>query len=285
MLGSHLSISGGLHNALIEAQKLTMDCVQVFTKNQRQWKVPPLPEESVRQWREHRQSTGIASVVSHDSYLINLASNAADTREKSINLFREELARCEALDIPWLVTHPGAHLGQGEETGLLLVAQALNQLHRELPGNPTITCLEITAGQGTCLGAKMEHLRFIIDHVDEPQRLGVCLDTAHLLAAGYDLTSAQGAKAVLKEFDRVLGSRDWLKAWHLNDSMVPLGSRKDRHEHIGKGHVSLDAFAVIVNDKAHRQLPMILETAKGPAPDGREWDAVNLKTLRSLMGK
>lgn len=272
-----------MHNALLEARQLTMDCVQVFTKNQRQWKTPPLTDDTVRQWKEHRQSTGIQHVVSHDSYLINLASHVPETREKSINLFREELTRCQALDIPWLVTHPGAHLGEGEEPGLLRVAEALNGLHRELPDNPTITCLEITAGQGTCLGAKMEHLRFIIDHVEQPHRMGVCLDTAHLLAAGYDLTSAQGAQHVLAEFDAVLGSRSWLKVWHLNDSMVPLGSRKDRHEHIGNGHVSLDAFAVILNDPAHQILPKILETAKGPSPDGREWDVVNLEALRALI--
>lgn len=283
MLGSHLSIAGGLHNALTEAQSLHMNCVQIFTKNQRQWNVPPLTDEHIRDWHHHRAATGIDSVVSHDSYLINLASAKPETREKSIDLFRHELTRCEALSIPWLVTHPGAHLGQGEDVGLQLVADALNELHKQLPGLKVVTCLEITAGQGTCLGAKLEHLATLIDLCDEPERLGVCLDTAHLLAAGYDLTSAAGAQGVLDEFDRVLGSRDRLKVWHLNDSMVPLGSRKDRHEHIGKGHVSLEAFRVLVNDKKHQQLPMIMETAKGASPDGRSWDEVNLATLQSLV--
>lgn len=283
MLGSHLSIAGGLHNALLEAQTYGMQCVQVFTKNQRQWKCPPLKDEQIKLWQQHRKATGVDSVVSHDSYLINLATDNPETREKSINLFREELERCEALDIPFLVTHPGAHLGQGEEQGLANVARALDQLHDELAGYKTITCLEITAGQGTCLGAKMEHLRSIIDQVKEPERLGVCLDTCHLLAAGYDLTSAKGAKATMQEFDAVLGKRSVLKAWHINDSKEPLGSRKDRHDHIGQGHVSLDAFKVILNDKAHRDMPMILETAKGKAPDGQEWDAINLEALQKLM--
>lgn len=282
MLGSHLSIAGGLYNALIEAQSLQMDCVQIFTKNQRQWNVPPLTDEHIREWNQHRKATGIDSVVSHDSYLINLASAKPETREKSIDLFHHELTRCEALSIPWLVTHPGAHLGQGEDAGLALVAQALNDLHKQLPGLKVVTCLEITAGQGTCLGAKLEHLAKIIELTDEPDRLGVCLDTAHLLAAGYDLTSKAGAQGVLDEFDRVLGSRDHLKVWHINDSMVPLGSRKDRHAHIGQGHVSLDAFEVILNDPKHQKLPMILETAKGDSPDGRAWDEVNLESLKKL---
>ncbi|MAE63361.1 MAG: deoxyribonuclease IV [Phycisphaeraceae bacterium] len=281
MFGSHLSIAGGMHHALIEARELTMDCVQVFTKNQRQWKVKPLEDQAIADWNEHRKRTKIRSVVSHDSYLINLASPDRALRSRSISLFTEELRRCDALGIGFLVTHPGAHMGAGEDKGLERVAKALDRIHRKLPDHDVLTCLEITAGQGSSLGFEFDHLRRIIDLVDEPQRLGVCLDTAHMLAAGYDLTSRAGCRRVLAECDEVLGL-DRVRVIHLNDSKVPRGRRVDRHEHIGHGHVSLDAFAVLVNLRKFRKVPKILETAKEDAPDGRPWDAVNLETLRGL---
>ena len=253
MFGSHLSIAGGLHNALIEARALDMQCVQVFTKNQRQWKVKPLTAEQVELWHHHWRQTKIRQVVSHDSYLINLASPDTGMRRRSISLFREELLRCEALSIPLLVTHPGAHMQAGEARGLARVARALDQLHRQLPGLTVVTCLEVTAGQGTCLGYRFEHLTQIIDSVREPERLGVCLDTAHLLAAGYDLTDAAGCRAVLAELGEVIGL-DQVRAIHLNDSKVPRGKRVDRHEHIGRGHVALEAFRVMVNCTAPLRL-------------------------------
>ncbi|HEX7010841.1 MAG TPA: deoxyribonuclease IV [Phycisphaeraceae bacterium] len=282
MFGSHLSIAGGLENALIEARELGMDCVQVFTKNQRQWRVPPLSQEQVDRWREHQQSTGIRDVVSHDSYLINLASPDKTARQRSIDLFREELIRCDALGIGFLVTHPGSHMKAGEEAGLKRVAESLDQLHDDLPELKVITCLEITAGQGTNLGYRLEHLAAIIEQVQAPHRLGVCLDTAHLLAAGYDLTSAAGARAVIKEVDAVVGL-DRVHVLHLNDSKTQRSSRVDRHEHIGHGHVALEAFEVFVNHPRFRRVPKILETPKADAPDGRPWDAINLETLRGLI--
>lgn len=281
MFGSHLSIAGGLHNALIEAQRLDMDCVQVFTKNQRQWKTPPLTDEQIRLWEHHRCQTGIECVVSHDSYLINLASPDPETRKKSIALFREELLRCEALGIADLVTHPGAHMKEGEDAGLKRVAQALDQLHKELPGLSVVTCLEVTAGQGTSLGARFEHLGQIMDKVKEPDRLAICLDTAHLLASGYDLTSAQGCRAVLQELDDLIGL-DLVRVVHINDSKTPCGSHVDRHAHIGQGHMAMEAFAVIVKHRRFLQVPKILETPKEDAPDGRPWDVVNLEVLRGL---
>ncbi|MEX0744874.1 MAG: deoxyribonuclease IV [Phycisphaeraceae bacterium] len=284
MFGSHLSIAGGLHNALLEAQALEMDCVQIFTKNQRQWRVPPLRDEQVAAWHEHLVSTGIRHTVSHDSYLINLASPKPEGRDKSIALFREEMLRCEALSIPHLVMHPGAHLGEGESAGLQRVVDAFDQLHDELPDLTVVTCLEITAGQGTALGHRLEHLRAIIDKVQASERLGVCLDTAHLLAAGYDLTREKAAKAVLREVDAIVGL-ERVHVLHVNDSKTPLGSRVDRHEHIGHGHIALDAFKVFVNEPAFREVPKILETAKEDAPDGGPWDAINLETLRGLVGK
>jgi deoxyribonuclease-4 len=281
MFGSHLSIAGGLHNALIEARRLKMDCVQIFTKNQRQWKVPPLTDEQVTLWQQHRKQTKIDQVVSHDSYLINLASPDSGNRTKSINLFRDELVRCEALGIQNLVTHPGAHMKEGEAKGIKRVAQSLNAIHRELPGLKVVTCLEVTAGQGTTLGYKLEHLQQIIDQCDQPDRLAVCLDTAHLLEAGYDLTSAKGARSFIDELDQILGL-DAINAIHLNDSKTPLGSHVDRHEHIGHGYVSLDAFKVFVSKRVFAKIPKILETAKEDHPSGQPWDLVNLHVLRNL---
>jgi len=281
MFGSHLSIAGGLENALLQAHEYGMDCVQVFTKNQRQWNTPPLTDDQIERWFNHQKNTGITDVVSHDSYLINLASPKKDTRQKSIDLFREELTRCAALSIPHLVTHPGAHMKEGEAAGLQRVADAINMLYDELGDIPVTTCLEITAGQGTQLGCTLEHLATLIDAIDAKDRMAVCLDTAHLLAAGYNLTTAPGAKQVLKEVDQAVGL-DRVKALHLNDSKVPRGSHVDRHEHIGHGYVAKTAFGVIVNEPRFARVPKVLETAKGEAPDGRPWDLVNLQTLRGL---
>ncbi len=283
MFGSHLSIAGGLHNAIVDAQKLGMNCVQVFTKNQRQWKCKPLTDEQINDWHKHLRDSKLKETVSHDSYLINLASPDKDNLAKSLDLFREELTRCETLGIPWLVTHPGAHMKEGEAVGLKRVAKSLDQLHKDLPGLNTVTCLEITAGQGTTLGYTFEHLRDIIDQVKQPERLAVCLDTAHMLAAGYDLTSAKGARAVLDELDEVVGL-DLVRVVHVNDSKTERGSRVDRHEHIGHGHVCIDAFKVLLKNAHLKKVPKILETAKEDAPDGRPWDAINLETLRSLAG-
>lgn len=280
MFGSHLSIAGGLHHALIEARDLGMDCVQVFTRNQRQWSAKPLADDDIAEWFDHRKSTGIDDVVSHDSYLINLASPKRDVREKSIRLFIDELQRCAALDIPHLVMHPGAHLGIGEAKGIERVVRAFDRIHNRLPDCPAVTLLEITAGQGTTLGYTLEHLRAIIDGVDAPGRLAVCLDTAHAIAAGYDLTSDRGARAFCGQIDAVIGL-DAVKCVHVNDSKVERGKRVDRHAHIGRGYVSLDAFAVIC--RKFKNVPKILETPKEDGPDGRAMDLVNMELLRGLM--
>ena len=283
MFGSHLSIAGGLHNALIEAGRLEMDCVQVFTKNQRQWSSGPLSDEQLATWHEHRRRAKLRSIVSHDSYLINLAGPTGPTRRKSIALLRDELDRCEQLKIGQLVTHPGAHVNAGgERAGLKRVAAALDRVHRDLPGYRVITSLEVTAGQGTNLGYRLEHLKQIIDRVREPERLSVCLDTAHLLAAGYDLESAAGMRDVLDQVERILGL-ERVAVVHVNDSRTGRSSRVDRHEHIGKGHVCLEALAVLVNHARIRRLPKILETPKGTGPGGRDWDAVNLARLRRMV--
>ena len=241
MLGSHLSVAGGLHNALIKARQLGLDCVQLFTRNQRQWQTTPLTDTQIALWRDHLRRTRISTVISHDSYLINLASPVSELRSKSIGLYRRELLRCEALGIRHVVMHPGAYINGGEKAGLRRVASALNRLHRQLPGLEVRTCLEVTAGQGTSLGWRFEHLHRVIDQTHQPERLAVCLDTAHLLAAGYDLTSGDGARATLAECGRIIGL-DRVAVIHLNDSKTPRGSKVDRHEHIGHGYVALEAF-------------------------------------------
>lgn len=281
MLGSHLSISGGMHNALLKAEELDMDCVQVFTKNQQQWKCTPLADEAIDNWKSHCKRLKFEHTVSHDSYLINLASPDEGLRQKSIELFVEELSRCMTLGIPYLVTHPGAHMGEGEEAGLRRVAQSLDVVHSMVSNGNVITCLEITAGQGSSLGYKLEHLAEIIDQVKAPQRLGVCLDTAHLFAAGYDFRGQKYA-GFSRQVEKTVGLKR-VKVLHLNDSKKDLGSRVDRHEHIGRGKIGLEGFRPIVRDKGFAKIPKILETAKDKDEQGRDWDAVNLEVLRSML--
>jgi deoxyribonuclease IV len=281
MFGSHLSISGGLHNALLSAEKLGMTTVQVFTKNQKQWAATPLTDLTVCDWKGHCTRLKFSHTVSHDSYLINLGTQDQPMWEKSIDAFAEELRRCVVLGIPYLVTHPGAHLGAGEEAGLARVAAGLDEVHSRIKANGTVTCLEITAGQGTSLGYKLEHLATIIEKVKAPERLAVCLDTAHLFAAGYDFRGRKYAK-FRKELDATIGI-DRVKVWHLNDSKKELGSRVDRHDHIGRGTIGLDGFRPIVRDRAFKNVPKILETPKEKDEQGRDWDAVNLEVLQGLL--
>ena len=270
-----------MHNALLEAERLGFSSVQVFTKNQKQWAAKPLEEDAIASWDLHRRRLGFHSTVSHDSYLINLASPDDAMRRKSIDAFVDELQRCVTLNIPLLVTHPGAHLGQGEEIGLARVAAALDEVHSLVPAGKVITCLEITAGQGTSLGYKLEHLAEIISKVKAPERLGVCLDTAHLFAAGYDFRGRKYAKFA-KELDATIGlSR--VKVLHLNDSKKDLGTRVDRHDHIGRGFIGLEGFKPFVREKAFRNIPKILETPKEKDEQGRDWDLVNLEALKGLM--
>jgi deoxyribonuclease-4 len=280
MFGSHLSIAGGMHNALLEAERLGFSTVQVFTKNQQQWKCAPLPDAAITEWSHHLSRLKFKQTVSHDSYLINLASPDEELRQKSIALFVEELRRCSILGIPFLVTHPGAHMGAGEPAGLARVAKSLDEVHAAIPADGVITCLEITAGQGTSLGYQLEHLAEIIAQVKAPKRLGVCLDTAHLFAAGYDFRGRKYAK-FRKNVEATVGIGR-IKVLHLNDSKKDLGSRVDRHDHIGKGTIGVEGFRPFVRDKAFKKLPRILETPKGKADDGREWDAINLEVLRGL---
>lgn len=281
MLGAHLSIAGGMYHALLRAESLGCETVQVFTANQQQWAPRPPAKQDVARWHAERRRLGFRTVVSHASYLVNLASPDEALRRKSVCAFVEEVRRCQALSIPLVVIHPGAHMGAGEERGLARVVRSLDEtIHRTAECAVTV-CLESTAGQGTALGWKLEHLREVIARVRVPERLGVCLDTAHLFAAGYDF---RGRKydAFRRRLSATVGLRR-VKAWHLNDCKKDLGSRVDRHEHIGKGTIGVDGFRGIVNDPAWSRVPKILETEKGEAPDGRDWDAINLEALRGLI--
>lgn len=269
-----------MHRAVEEAVALGFQSVQVFTKNQQQWKVRPLEPTAIDAWKAATDSAGFTQTVSHDSYLINLASPDDTQWERSVELFLEEVRRCELLGIPYLVTHPGAHMGSGERAGIRRIAAALNRVHSTFPKAKVIICLETTAGMGSSIGHRLEHLEQIIAKVRRSSRLGVCLDTAHLFAAGYDFRGRRFA-GFRRELETRIGL-DRVRVIHLNDSKKELGSRVDRHEHIGRGKIGLEGFKPILRDRAFSHLPGILETPKLNAPDGTPWDIVNLQTLQSL---
>jgi len=278
LLGAHMSIAGGLERAAERGRSLGCTTIQIFTKNNNQWRGKPLSAAQVERFRQAQADSGIAPIFAHDAYLINLACPHRDIFEKSFHAFLDEMQRAERLGLPYLVMHPGAHLGSGEARGLKRIIRALNRLHRKTPGYRLKVLLETTAGQGTGLGSRFEHLAEIIEGVEEPGRLGVCFDTCHVLAAGYDIRTPAGYRGVMQEFDRVIGL-ERLCAFHLNDSKKPLGSRVDRHEHIGRGHVGREAFRLILQDKRFRTAPKVLETPKGK--DMAE-DRRNLRILRRL---
>jgi deoxyribonuclease-4 len=287
-LGAHMSIAGGLPRAVDRAKASTCEALQIFTKSAGQWRARPLPPEEIALFRQRLQETGIHPVVAHNSYLINIAAALPSLREQSIASLREELDRAEALGLDGLVMHPGSFTSGTESGGLQLIADALQQLLDERPDRKVRILLEHTAGQGTNLGHRFEHLGEIIDRLGGTPRVGVCLDTCHLLTAGYDICSEAGYKRTFKEFDRIVGL-DRIKVFHLNDSKKPCGSRVDRHEHIGKGCLGLDPFRWLLNDRRFKDLPMLLETPKLETPESKKksdcdpWDARNLRTLRRLL--
>jgi deoxyribonuclease-4 len=278
-LGAHESIAGGLHKAFDRARSVGCETVQIFVKSNRSWAVKPLAEEDVARFKAKAEETGIGPVVGHTSYLLNLGTHDEALWAKSRDMLIVELERCEALEVPWLVLHPGSHVGAGEEAGLAQVAQALGEVHAATPGFRTRILLETTAGQGTSLGCRFEHLAWLMEHTPEGERLGVCLDTCHVFAAGYELRTTAGYAATMEAFDRVIGLKR-LHAIHLNDCKGNLGSRKDRHEHIGKGNIGLEGFRHVVNDSRLAGLPALLETPKG---DDLHEDRENLAVLRSLI--
>lgn len=280
-LGAHMSIAGGCDKAVRAAARFNCETVQLFTKNNNQWKAPPLTDAQVEAFRLAIAETGVVDPVSHASYLINLASPDDALWNRSIDALAIEVRRCALLGIGDLVVHPGAHVGSGETQGLKRVAQALDRVIEATADSPVIIDLETTAGQGTTLGHRFEHLRDIIDQTEAKERLGVCVDTCHIFAAGYSFSDREGYDEVLSELNRIVGF-DRLRVWHLNDSRREFASRVDRHAGIGDGHIGLEPFRFLVNDPRFRSLPMILETPKG-IEDGEELDARNLGVLRSLV--
>jgi deoxyribonuclease IV len=278
LLGAHMSIRGGVSMAIERARSIRCTAMQMFVKNNMQWFAKPLTGEEIRAFLNHVQRGEVLSVFAHANYLINLAATNPKFHANSIRALAEELVRADQLGLPFLVLHPGAHLGAGEEAGLKKTAESVDKVFRTIPKVKTKIALEITAGQGSCIGHRFEHLAHIIANAREPDRLRVCLDTAHLFAAGYDIDSEYGVKKTFDQFDRVIG-RNRLVAIHVNDSKTGLGSRVDRHEHIGKGRIGLDAFRFIMRSPQFSKIPKVLETPKGK--DLAE-DVMNLKTLRRL---
>jgi deoxyribonuclease IV len=278
LLGAHMSIRGGVSMAIERARSIRCTAMQIFVKNNMQWFARPLTGEEIRAFLNHVQRGELSSVFGHTNYLINLAATNPQFHANSIRALAEELVRADQLELPFLVLHPGAHLGAGEEAGLKKIVDSVDEVFRKIPKVKTKIALEITAGQGSCIGHRFEHLGHIIANVRESERLRVCIDTAHLFAAGYEIASESGVTTTFHEFDRVIG-RNRLVAIHLNDSKTGLGSRVDRHEHIGKGRIGLDAFRFIMRSPRFSKIPKVLETPKG---EDLAEDVINLKTLRRL---
>ena len=282
ILGAHQSIAGGYYKAVELAHATGCDCVQVFTKNNNQWRAKPLTEDDAARFRAALAQHGVSHPIAHDSYLINLASPDDALWNKSLDAFVHELFRAEHLGIPYVVTHPGAFTSSSEQAGLARVAAALDEVHRQTPGLAVQTLLETTAGQGSCLGWRFEHLAAILDALADPDRVNICVDTCHVFAAGYPLSTPRDYRATMRALAGTVGL-DRVKAFHLNDSKQGLGSRVDRHAHIGRGKLGLEAFRLLLADRRFRKIPMYLETPK-EQENGVEMDVVNLQTLRSLAG-
>lgn len=278
-LGAHMSIAGGVDNAFAQAVKTGCDAFQIFTKNNNQWKARTLREDEIANFHQQRDETGIWPVVTHASYLLNLGTPDDALWQKSTNGLIIELERCEMLGIPFLVLHPGAHVGSGVEAGLARVSAALDAVHRALPDHRVKVALEITAGQGSTLGRTFEELAAIIAATEQPERLVVCFDTCHALATGYDFRTKSGYDAMWDDFSATVGLGK-LAVFHLNDSKNDLDSHKDRHTHISDGFIGLEPFGFFLNDARFADLPFLLET---PQDVKIESDRENLAKLRALL--
>jgi deoxyribonuclease-4 len=284
LIGAHMSVAGGLHKALMRGEKVGCQAIQIFTKNNNRWESKGLSKEEIVAFDQRRKETTVSPVAVHDSYLINLASPRSDVEQKSFHALLDEFERAERLSIPFLVIHPGAHLGEGESRGLSRIAEGINRIHEHTVGYNVKILLETTAGQGTNLGYRFEHLSEIIDKTVSKDRLGVCLDTCHVFAAGYDFRSLKTYRALFRTFDEIIGIKR-LMLFHVNDSKKRLGSRVDRHEHIGAGTIGLQAFSRLLKDERFTNLPFLLETPKGKDKYGVDLDKVNLNLLRRLREK
>jgi deoxyribonuclease-4 len=279
LLGAHMSVSGGLSLAFERAQSIGINTMQVFTKNQNRWEQKPASLDEIARWFAAQKATGISPVVSHAAYLINMGSPDDALWNRSVNAMIDELIRAEQLGVLGVVVHPGAHMGAGEEAGIARIVAALDRAHAATTGYRTLTLLEATAGQGSALGYRFEQLRAMREGAAEPDRVGFCLDTCHVFAAGYDIRTPETYGETIAEFDRLLGL-DRLKCFHFNDSKKGLGARVDRHDHVGTGMLGLAPFGFILNDPRFAAVPMILET---PKSDDMHEDVENLRVLRGLV--
>lgn len=273
-----MSTSGGVDKAFARAETLGLEVMQIFTRNQNQWESRPISPEVVDRFFKERERTGITPVFAHGSYLINLCSPDKTNLEKSHRALRDELQRCALLEIPYLIIHPGSHLGQGESKGMIAISESINQVFGELPDVKMKLLLENTAGQGSNLGYCFEHLAEIRSRVESIERVGICFDTCHAFAAGYDLLSGSGCEKVFELIDTTVGL-EHLAVFHFNDSKKHLGSRIDRHEHIGQGQIGLDAFRYLMRDERFQYHPMALET---PKSDDYHEDRDNIRILKNL---
>lgn len=281
LLGSHMSIAGGYYKAVDAAAAAGCDCVQVFTKNNNQWQGKPLTDADCEAFQTALTEKKITHPISHNSYLINLGSPDDELWKKSIDAMVIELQRAEALGIPYVVAHPGSFTTSSEEAGIKRIAKGIDEVHKQTKKIESQILLETTAGQGSNLGWRFEQLAAIIDKTKDPDRIGVCFDTCHVFAAGYPMQEKKDYLATMRELDKAVGV-DRVKAFHLNDSLKPFGSRKDRHAAIGEGEMGLEPFRHLMNDRRFKKTPMYLETPKGEQ-DGEDLDVINLRTLRSLV--
>ncbi|MFM7149670.1 MAG: deoxyribonuclease IV [Gemmataceae bacterium] len=282
LLGAHMSAAGGPHLALLEAQRRGCDTVQLFTNAPSQWAGKPLDPAQIQLFRQTLRQTKLKYPTAHDGYLINLASPDESLYRRSLEAFLDEMRRAEALGLRYLVTHPGAHLDDTEANGIARIARAIDTIHEQCRDFKVQILLETTAGQGTTLGHRFEHLADILSRVRDTARVGVCFDTCHVFAAGYELFPEKAYRTTMRHFDQLVGLKR-LRLFHLNDSLKPLGSRVDRHAHIGQGHLGREPFRLLLQDARFRTRPMILETPKETI-DHQYMDDVNLALLRELAG-
>lgn len=281
ILGAHMSVAGGYFRAVERAAKSGCDCVQIFTKNNNQWRARQLTDEDAQRFQDALRVHRVTHPLSHASYLINLASPDQALWRKSVDAMVVELQRATRLRIPWVVVHPGAFVSSDEVSGIAAIIRALDEVHQQTTDTAAQCLLETTAGQGTNLGWRFEQLAQVFGGVRLPDRLGVCVDTCHIFAAGYEIRTAEHYAETMDRFDQIIGLKR-IKAFHLNDSKKDLGTRVDRHEHIGEGCLGLEPFRLLLRDDRFTKIPMYLETPKGKADE--DLDRRNLETLRCLAG-
>jgi len=279
LFGAHVSIAGGIFNAPLYGKEIGCDVIQIFTKNQIQWKIPFLQAEDIKHFQENRLKTGVIPITVHSSYLVNIAGPDDNVTEKSINDLACELERAEVLNIPFVVFHPGAHKGIGEKYALKSIAENVNKIFSKSNSKSTFLLLETTAGEGTTMGYKFEHFAEIFNKLKDLSRIGVCIDTCHIFAAGYDFRDEKSYYETIEKFDKMVGLK-FLKVFHLNDSKFPSGSKMDRHEEIGEGNIGLNGFRILVNDERFKDMPGILEV-----PGNITGYKRNVNILRSLTNE